>query len=459
MSWASDRAREVWEPRIERIRRAWSNVEWLAVVEGVRTCALTMLSPEQYVAQAGEWARQGLSSLPMEIVGGTPYIYSSTGQEPTPGQPIAFRIVVGTPQNMAQFKGAWDANDQHRIGRLLGYPACCQEFFRQVWVEQGMVDTTWPMAANGATAETDCVEVAGPVEANILWRWVGVRAVSHLPCRFDCQPSVELAHKLLEVGRRAGYGPEMAWLREMLAWPVEWAALHGIAEIKTPILKVVARTDATAGKYTVRRQGTTYPAEGAHGIKFPYQEGENLPQTALLEPDWYAPDNGFSSAQAMAEAHQPLVGLAAATLAGQEGPVLDLGCGNGALLQRIHQAHPKLIPFGIELEPERVAHAHQLLPEFAANFRQGNIFTDAELWANGHRYRLAILMPGRLLEAKPEQARRLREQLKQHCDHLLVYAYGDWLSRCGGLPGLAEQAGLSLLDRQTGARFGLAQVK
>jgi hypothetical protein len=62
----------------------------------------------------------------------------------------------------------------------------------------------------------------------------------------------------------------MDWLDEVLAWPVEWSALHGIAEIRTPIAKVAMQTDATASKYTIQYPGRGYPREGARGLVFPY---------------------------------------------------------------------------------------------------------------------------------------------------------------------------------------------
>jgi hypothetical protein len=178
------------------------------------------------------------------------------------------------------FKDAWDAGTSAEIGKLLGYPPCCHEFFRLVWVEQGLVDTTWPMAvATAAPPEgTRTIEVTGPPESNILWRWLGVRAVPHLPCRFDCQNSVELARKYLEVGTKAGFQAELDWLLAILSWPVEWSALHGIAEIKTPVLKVSTLTDATARKYVVKRKGDAYPLEGAQGLSFPYR----LPTRPIL---------------------------------------------------------------------------------------------------------------------------------------------------------------------------------
>src|SRR5262249_40209942 len=126
-------------------------------------------------------------------------------------------------------------------------------------------------ATVAAARPTTTIELDGPPQANILWRWIGPRAVPHLPCRFDCPATVTFADQLVEVGRRAGYDAEMDWLLTVLDWPVEWSAWHGIAEVKTPILKVSTATDATAQRYVVRRRGGGRPAEALDGLGFPWQ--------------------------------------------------------------------------------------------------------------------------------------------------------------------------------------------
>jgi hypothetical protein len=112
------------------------------------------------------------------------------------------------------------------------------------------------MAADGRTIS---LRMRSP-KGNILGRWLGVRAVPHLPCRFDCGPTVEFAESLL--GRGQGCADEVDWLEEILSWSVEWSALHGIAGIKFPVLTVSTRTDATPWKYTVRLQGSKYRRRG-----------------------------------------------------------------------------------------------------------------------------------------------------------------------------------------------------
>jgi hypothetical protein len=462
LSWVSDPAREAWEPRLRSITKAWLEIEWLAILADVRRCGVTMVTPEELVARSGEWLTRGLSALPLEIQGlSGSHSYASTGRQALLGEPFVFRIVLGRPADLAEFKRVWDAGDNRGIGRLLGYPSCCLDFFHAVWVDRGLIDTTWPMALGTAGSKngTHTIEVTGPPEANILWRWMGARTVPHLPCRFDCAETVALAKQFIEVGRSAGYDQQMDWLLEILSWPVEWSALHGIAEIKTPVLKVSTRTDATASKYVVRRQGEAYPADGAQGLAFPYR----MPRRPLLTESrafrrglanpipagpspspCYASDNGFASVVAMEQAHGPILAVARSALSGRGGPILDLGCGNGALLQRIHGVNTAVVPFGIDTERDRVEHARVLLPGFADHFIAGDMFESDGIWPAGRRYALALLMPGRLLEAGPERAARLVGRLTEHCDQLLVYAYGDWLTRFGDLRGLAREAGLSL---------------
>lgn len=82
LSWASDPAREVWEPRLQQITQAWLEIEWLSVAEGVRRCGVTVVSPEELVGRAGEWVKHGLNALPVEIQGNSSSSYAATAVTP-----------------------------------------------------------------------------------------------------------------------------------------------------------------------------------------------------------------------------------------------------------------------------------------------------------------------------------------------------------------------------------------
>jgi hypothetical protein len=121
---------------------------------------------------------------------------------------------------------------------------------------------------------------------------------------------------------------------------------------------------------------------------------------------------------------------------------MDLGCGNGALLAKIHAADPRIQPFGVEAIEEKVAHGRLVLGPLAAGLWVGDLFDVEELGLR--RYALTLLMPGRLLEVPEARAERLRAWLAASSERLLVYAYGVWLARFGGLAPLARRAGLEL---------------
>ena len=70
------------------------------------------------------------------------------------GEPFEYRVAVGALADVAELKQAIDAGDDGTMGRLLGFPACCIAFFRRTWVDDGCVDTTWAMAANGGRLPT-----------------------------------------------------------------------------------------------------------------------------------------------------------------------------------------------------------------------------------------------------------------------------------------------------------------
>ncbi len=477
-SWASDKARSVWEPRIQQTLNCWTEIEWKSVAEGIRACTLTVVSPEELLNQAPVKAKFGLTVLPLGMQGASAQPYSNTETAYQPGAPFVYRAVIGTPHNAAEFHEAYQSGNQDAIGQLLGYPDCCRNFFQRVWVDENHIDTTWSMAINTEGMEQDGLvcKVVGDNKANILLRWLGIRSVPHLPCSFDCASTVEQATRYLDYGRQLGFETEMAWLEEMLSWPVEWSALHGIAEIKTPVARIASCTDATAKKYVVQRSGTSYPDESAQGLVFPYLQPDRRkitdsegfkrglehpltsPSASLNKPTCFFTDNGFSSLQAMQQCHQPILELVKQALNGEPATVLDLGCGNGALLKKIYEENEQVVPFGIDCDEARIGHAHDLHSEYRQNFMAGDIFYNDQLWGEGRSYSLVIFMPGRLLEVQPEQKEYLLRQLRSCSEKVLVYAYDDWLAKYGGLAALAEQAGLKLMSNAPDLKAGLAVI-
>lgn len=283
LSWVSDRAKEIWAPRFKRVIPAWARIELLAGASGVRKCALIMMSGQNVPQAELAWRSRGLSALALESMNGIDQAcmsgYSDQGH--TSSAPVRL-VVATTPEDTQRFREAWMEQDTDSIGEFLGYPACCRARFRERLGAGYLIDHTWPLAVDSGFMSGSVLEIQadGPLLANVLWKAVGVRAVPHLPCRFDCAATTELGRRFLDVGIELGFQDELAWLQEILSWPLEWSALHGLAEIKTPILKISTRTEPTAGKLVVRWAGRDYPNEGAQGLAFPYRKSQ---RTAITE--------------------------------------------------------------------------------------------------------------------------------------------------------------------------------
>jgi phospholipid N-methyltransferase len=338
-----------------------------------------------------------------------------------------YQIVLVHKSKLVDFLQAWRDQDNIKIGTLLGYPACCCEFFQKYWITEEFLDTTWPMSLGGTQ---------GPKECNIMLRWLGVRAVSHLPCGFNCEPTYAIARSNIEWGYQNGYHEEMAWLEEMLDWPIQWSALHGIAEIKTPILKIITRTDATADKVEVNRQGFSYPDEGSSGVSFPFKnkarsiltKNNAFKRSLLMENQWK--DNGFSTFESMTHSHQVMLESLKHLDKTQFYDVLDLGCGNAELLKTIQQNTLKNSRIhGVELDPDRFSRIKYNVDSLmAGEFYNLNMFDMSGEWWK-RQYDLVIFMPGRLTECTPQQRIDCINWLRSNVKQILWYSYSDWVEK------------------------------
>jgi hypothetical protein len=427
-AWVSAEAKAVWAPRISQINKALSVMELESVYSGVRPSALVFKTPEELVELTKEALKRGCTAFVLSVEGATSASYASGSTQYVPGKAFRFRTIV------TKDPAPWVAhanNDELGIGELLGYPKCCSEFYKRTWVDEAWRDSTYPMSLGGAE---------GPVEANILLRWLGIRFVRHLPCSFTCEETVRVGKENEALGISLGFTQEMAWMRELLSWNVQWSSLHGVAEITTPCFKISTNTDPLAEKVVVQKVGTSYPDEGATGLDFPFEPpgrkktsdtrsfAAAMQQQMLSitsKTDWE--DNGFSSKEAMEASHGPLVNLLAKHKPRIE-TIMDLGCGNGVLVEKLcglyeeDMAGSAPAPHGVELDAKRLARAHRRM--YWGVWTLGNI-KDTELW-DTQPYDLVVLMPGRLQEMASDERARVLASV-QKAKYVLMYAYGDWI--------------------------------
>jgi hypothetical protein len=238
------------------------------------------VNPYTLSTESRRWIHHGLPSLILAAEDASSSFLNAS-HPPRTGRYFRYRIALGDFSDVLELQTAWRDRDDDRLGLLLGYPQCCRAFFSDTWGRSRLRDPIWSIAlnTNDSTQSGRIVTIPHSSVLNLLWRYLGVRTVSHWPCSFSCHESEHLAELFSNFALNAGYVAEYQWLHEILNWPVEWSALHGIAEVKTPVLKFMTQTDATATTWTVRMEGTSYPAEGALGLRFPYRTQAKTPLT------------------------------------------------------------------------------------------------------------------------------------------------------------------------------------
>jgi len=263
-AWVGVEARRRHDDTMRRAAEAWEIAEW-RWADVARPCALVSLLPAEYTGRLQQFEAAGLAVAPLRVLNVAP--------DGSDDDVHSVEMVIGSRRNVRKFRAAWIDRNDDALGALLGYPACCRAFFDVVFVSRQLGDPGWLIARNTPAVEVSgtTLSVAGDRETNILLRRMGIRAVPHFPCSFGCEPSRRLSRAMTETAASHGRAADIDRLHEILDWPAAWSALHGIAEIKTPVVKFVTHTDVTTETHAVKWLGQSMPDEAAMGLDFPYR--------------------------------------------------------------------------------------------------------------------------------------------------------------------------------------------
>jgi len=196
----------------------------------------------------------------------------------------------------------------------------------------------------------------------------------------------------------------------MLDWPIRWSSLHGVAIITTPVFKLIVDSTALAATVEIDRDGPNYPEEGVRGITFPFK---NTRKMNVLKREEYT-ENGFSNRAAMLKGH----GMILESLLSPVGDVLDLGCGNGVLLEKIGRLYPNSRLLGVEKNIAKRDKARERLEGFNSNIKGGDI-SETNSWSGDFG---TILIAEQRLEESSEPL-ELKRLLQSRTKVLIVYNY------------------------------------
>jgi hypothetical protein len=88
-----------------------------------------------------------------------------------------------------------EENNHIKFGSNLGYPECCCNFFKENYKEQSQNQNDFILPALKYSR-------THPFQTNIIARYFDYTLLNHFPCSFDCQASIDLANKHLNIIRK-----------------------------------------------------------------------------------------------------------------------------------------------------------------------------------------------------------------------------------------------------------------
>lgn len=395
VAWVSQDAKKYWNPIFDRLCNSIFELERYTVIQGIRQAAVQILNNKQ-LYDASIWCHErGLRLLPIE------------------GAPDGHRVII-TKHSITEDRmiRLWEKRDEKEIGKILGYPECCIDWFVDIWKNKRLIDTCISM---GEGIHRDYF-----FTNNILLRDFGIRDIFHLPCSFDCVNTNELAHKIFQVSSEYNLKRELQTINGILQWPMKYSSLHGVAEITTPIMKIRRKTDYLPKEGVIELHGKNYPEYGASGIKFPFQKNPQRNQFALfLKPDIWS-DNGFSNMADMEKAHEFILnGLENIIDKTRSQSLVDLGCGNGELLRKIRERFPNVAVTGVDQDVDKIERAKSRVS--VASFKVDNVLR----MEFDKTYDIALISINRFQGLNEAIRLRIRRRLRRIFRKIVVYSYDE----------------------------------
>jgi len=190
--------------------------EWLALIAGLKPALRLLRDPRRARAEAAAAARRGFA-VALHDLGDRTIVYVAR----TPAAARALHALEGQALPGPTLRDRFDPAPHRALGAALGFPACCVEAF-VARIARG-ADVT----ATGARAHEDFIAAS---EAAARSRRLDARAnvfaidrtsgwLSHVPCAFDCAPSLAYADRVIAAAT-AHDAAGAAVLRARLVSPV-----------------------------------------------------------------------------------------------------------------------------------------------------------------------------------------------------------------------------------------------
>lgn len=244
-NWKTAEARDQWNDLIQQMSEAKFEAEWRSVLDDETEREIAIIHVNNYNRE--EWMRRiGEHGLVYrDIRYSKPYSGFSHKFFPTNEHDLSrntYSVIAEDPDvadHIKEVELEWDGPERHdEVGKHLGFPDCCREFFNDVWLDKGLIDPMYEISCNTPSAravdgDRERVLLGDPNPGtNVMWRYFGLSFITHLPCSWECEESIEIARQRYRIMAENGYEGTANALADWLDTPFTWNGYHSIATVK-----------------------------------------------------------------------------------------------------------------------------------------------------------------------------------------------------------------------------------
>jgi hypothetical protein len=213
---------EEWPSKLGKMGHLYHLTEYEMVKRGYRPAATYHIDYQNLIEEMEKIRKDGLIFTPLRKSG---YYEGFAHFHPPvkPGEPFFwYGCLTKNQKNAEIFKKADKEGDHRTIGKMLGYPDCCIDYFIH----------TFPINYDPIWIDLEG-KVEGYPETNQMLRYFGVRITSHLSCSPTCKTTREIGkiwfRVMEEIDKKVAQE-----IYQILSDPIEWNSYHGVVQVETP---------------------------------------------------------------------------------------------------------------------------------------------------------------------------------------------------------------------------------
>ena len=213
---------EDWPSKLGKMGALYRETEYQTVKRKIRKAAIISVYPENLDELLQRFSKDNLIFIPLRKNKKTEN-FTLKIEPPEPGEAFFwFGCLVRTKKEGKIFEEADQKQDHKIIGRMLGYPDCCIEYFIK----------NFPINYDPIWVDLEG-KVTGYPECNGMLRYFGPKIIPHYSCSPTCDASRKIGKIWLKIMKEIDKDLT-GEIYNLLAGPITWNSYHGVVQVETP---------------------------------------------------------------------------------------------------------------------------------------------------------------------------------------------------------------------------------